>query len=100
MFGRNMGAPASPRAPMNHTSHFFKEGGPTTGAALLQDPLLNKGTAFTEAERIAYRLRGLLPPHVHTIHEQMARALENFRCKQTDLERYIHLCALQDRNET
>ena len=43
------------------------------GMALLHDPLLNKGTAFTEAERDALGLRGLLPPHVHTQEEQMAR---------------------------
>jgi malate dehydrogenase (oxaloacetate-decarboxylating)(NADP+) len=70
------------------------------GQALLRDPLLNKGTAFTEAEREALRLRGLLPPHVHTMDEQLARVLENYRAKQTDLDRYIHLASLQDRNET
>src|SRR5512147_2562482 len=71
-----------------------------SGSALLHDPLLNKGTAFTPAERKAFRLEGLLPPHVHTMEEQVARALENHRAKQTDLERYIHLVSLQDRNET
>ncbi len=70
------------------------------GAALLHDPLLNKGTAFTEAERAALGLRGLLPPHVHTLEEQEARVMDNYRNKQTDLERYIHLVSLQDRNET
>jgi len=70
------------------------------GSALLHDPLLNKGTAFTEAERQALGLRGLLPPHVHTLEQQMARVLDNYRNKQTDLERYIHLVSLQDRNET
>jgi len=70
------------------------------GSALLHDPLLNKGTAFTQSERIAYRLQGLLPPHVHTMDEQMTRGLQIFRAKQTDLERYIYLCSLQDRNET
>lgn len=70
------------------------------GQALLRDPLLNKGTAFTEAEREALRLRGLLPPYVHTMDEQLARVLENYRAKQTDLDRYIHLASLQDRNET
>ncbi len=70
------------------------------GEALLHDPLLNKGTAFTEAERAALGLRGLLPPHVHTLEEQSARVLDNYRNKQTDLERYIHLVSLQDRNET
>jgi len=70
------------------------------GEALLHDPLLNKGTAFTEAERRLLGLRGLLPPHVHTIEEQLARVMDNYRNKQTDLERYIHLVSLQDRNET
>ncbi len=70
------------------------------GEALLHDPLLNKGTAFTDAERAALGLRGLLPPHVHTLEEQVARVMDNYRNKQTDLERYIHLVSLQDRNET
>jgi malate dehydrogenase (oxaloacetate-decarboxylating)(NADP+) len=70
------------------------------GEALLHDPLLNKGTAFTDAERAALGLRGLLPPHVHTLEEQTARVMDNYRNKQTDLERYIHLVSLQDRNET
>jgi len=70
------------------------------GAALLHDPLLNKGTAFTEAERSALGLRGLLPPYVHTLEEQESRVMDNYRNKQTDLERYIHLVSLQDRNET
>ncbi len=70
------------------------------GEALLHDPLLNKGTAFTAAERDALGLRGLLPPNVHTMEEQLARVLDNYRHKTTDLERYIHLVSLQDRNET
>jgi malate dehydrogenase (oxaloacetate-decarboxylating)(NADP+) len=70
------------------------------GAALLHDPLLNKGTAFTLAERDVLGLRGLLPPHVHTMEEQKARVMENYAKKETDLERYIHLMSLQDRNET
>jgi len=70
------------------------------GPALLHDPLLNKGTAFTERERAAYGLRGLLPPHVHTIEEQAQRVMDNYRHKGDDLERYVHLSALQDRNET
>lgn len=71
-----------------------------TGVDLLHDPLLNKGTAFTKKERSMLGLRGLLPPHVFTMEEQVARVLENYREKQTDLERYIHLASLQDRNET
>jgi len=61
---------------------------------------LNKGTAFTEAERDALKLRGLLPAHVHTIQEQVGRVLWNFRSKPADLEKYIFLTSLQDRNET
>ncbi|MEI7703113.1 MAG: NAD-dependent malic enzyme [Deltaproteobacteria bacterium] len=70
------------------------------GEELLHDPLLNKGTAFTPAERRALGLSGLLPPHVHRLDEQVARVMDNYRNKQTDLERYIHLVSLQDRNET
>jgi malate dehydrogenase (oxaloacetate-decarboxylating)(NADP+) len=70
------------------------------GEALLRDPLLSKGTAFPEAERDAFGLRGLLPPHVFTLDEQMIRVLEQFRRKTDDFERYIHLTSLQDRNET
>jgi malate dehydrogenase (oxaloacetate-decarboxylating)(NADP+) len=70
------------------------------GTALLHEPLLNKGTAFTAPERQALGLRGLLPPHIHTLEQQVARVMDNYRNKQTDLERYIHLVSLQDRNET
>jgi malate dehydrogenase (oxaloacetate-decarboxylating)(NADP+) len=69
------------------------------GIALLQDPALNKGTAFTEAERDTLHLRGLLPPHVSSQEQQLGRVLENFRRKSSDLEKYINLSALHDRNE-
>jgi malate dehydrogenase (oxaloacetate-decarboxylating) len=69
------------------------------GADLLERPVLNKGTAFTEDERTRYGLHGLLPPHVETLDEQAARAYEAFREKDTDLERHIYLRALQDTNE-
>jgi malate dehydrogenase (oxaloacetate-decarboxylating)(NADP+) len=71
-----------------------------TGAVLLLDPRLNKGTAFSEAERDALKIRGLLPPYVHTIEEQQARVLENYKLKPNALEKYIFMIALQDRNET
>jgi malate dehydrogenase (oxaloacetate-decarboxylating)(NADP+) len=71
-----------------------------TGIALLHDPILNKGTAFTAAERDALGLRGLLPPHVCTADEQAQRVLENFRREPTPLDKYINLTALHDRNET
>ena len=70
------------------------------GIALLQDPALNKGTAFTEAERDRSNLRGLLPPHVSTQEQQVQKVLANFRRKSSDLEKYINLRALHDRNET
>jgi len=70
------------------------------GIELLHDPGLNKSTAFTEEERDALGLRGLLPPRVSTLAEQQRRVMENFDCKESDLERYIFLLALQDRNET
>src|ERR1700687_4096773 len=69
------------------------------GIAILQDPALNKGTAFTETERDALHLRGLLPPHVASQEQQLGRVLENFRGKSSDLEKYINLRALHDRNE-
>jgi len=69
------------------------------GVKILHDPVRNKGTAYTEAERDALKLRGLLPPRVHTMAEQELRVLGNIREKPTDLERYLYLIALQDRNE-
>jgi malate dehydrogenase (oxaloacetate-decarboxylating)(NADP+) len=69
------------------------------GVKILHDPVRNKGTAFTDAERDALKLRGLLPPRVHTMAEQELRVLGNIRAKPTDLERYLYLIALQDRNE-
>jgi len=70
------------------------------GAALLRDPVLNKGTAFTRAERAALGLRGLLPPHIATQAEQVQRVLENFRALSSPLAQYVDLMALHDRNET
>ncbi len=70
------------------------------GAALLVDPLLNKGTAFTEEERNLLGLRGLLPPKVFTIEEQLVRVYSNFKRKSDPLEKYIFLSMLQNRNET
>jgi malate dehydrogenase (oxaloacetate-decarboxylating) len=69
------------------------------GMELLETPLLNKGTAFTEGERTALGLHGLLPPQVETLDQQVVRAYEAFRRKTDDLERHIYLRALQDTNE-
>jgi len=70
-----------------------------TGLALLQDPALNKGTAFTETERNALELRGLLPPHVHSQDEQVTRILHNLRRISDPLDKFVALNALHDRNE-
>ena len=70
------------------------------GFPLLQDPRFNKSTAFTEAERAALGLRGLLPPRVMTLDQQMNRVRQNLKHKGGDLDRYIFLAGLQDRNET
>ncbi len=70
------------------------------GAALLASSLLNKGTAFTDRERDSLGLRGLLPPRVFTLEEQIVRVLGSFRRKESDLDRYIFLTSLQNRNET
>jgi malate dehydrogenase (oxaloacetate-decarboxylating)(NADP+) len=69
------------------------------GVKILHDPIRNKGTAFTEDERKALKLEGLLPPRVHSMAEQELRVLGNLRAKPTDLEKYLYLIALQDRNE-
>ncbi|MEN8375653.1 MAG: NAD-dependent malic enzyme [Gemmatimonadota bacterium] len=69
------------------------------GADLLFHPATNKGTAFTDEERLSLGLRGLLPPHVNTLSQQQQRVLEGVRRKEYDIERYIALRALQDRNE-
>ncbi len=74
---------------------------PLRGVALLDNAQFNKGIAFTLAERDAFGLRGLLPPHVATIQEQVRLELEHVRRKSSDdLEKYIGLSSLQDRNET
>ena len=70
------------------------------GSQILHEPLLNKGSAFSLKERDALNLNGLLPPIVLTIDEQKKRVMENFNNKHNDLEKYIFLIALQDRNET
>ena len=70
------------------------------GEAVLDDPLLNKGTCFTAEERDEFALSGLLPPGIATEDEQRARAYENYLRSGSDVQRYLFLAALQDRNET
>ena len=70
------------------------------GMQVLTDPKLNKGTAFTEGERERLGLAGLLPDSVEGIDQQLQRVLGHLQEKPTDLERYIYLVGLADRNET
>src|ERR687891_23906 len=70
------------------------------GKDLMSDPVLNKGTAFTEEERTEFGLHGLLPPVVESLEQQCVRAYEAYKRKDDDLERHIFLRALQDTNET
>jgi malate dehydrogenase (oxaloacetate-decarboxylating)(NADP+) len=67
---------------------------------LLNDPVHNKGTAFTRDERRIYGLEGLLPHAVESIDRQRERVIQHLDAKPTDLERYIYLIGLSDRNET
>jgi len=71
-----------------------------SGFDLINKPMLNKGTAFTDAERDAFHLHGLLPPHVGTLEEQVERRWKVLRAFETDFERYAFLRDLQDTNET
>lgn len=70
------------------------------GIHLLNDRILNKGTAFSQEERKALHLEGLLPPHVKTLEEQIDRVYEGYCQETTNIDRYVFLRALQDRNET
>jgi malate dehydrogenase (oxaloacetate-decarboxylating)(NADP+) len=72
----------------------------SAGYRLLHDPRLNKGTAFTEAERRKYGLEGLLPPAVTNIDVQIARRHAEIAALDDDLQKYLVLSDLQARNET
>ena len=71
-----------------------------TGTELLNDRTLNKSTAFTQEERDAFQLTGLLPPRVQTFDDQLNRVYDGFSNASTDIEKYLFLRSLQDRNET
>ena len=70
------------------------------GLDVLRDPILNRGTGFTEKERDALGLRGLLPPHVLSQTEQAQRVLENLRKLSDPLDKFVALNSLHDRNES
>lgn len=69
------------------------------GYEILHNPMLNKGSGFTIDERRLFHIDGFLPPAVASLEDQVMRAYENFQAKPSDLERYIFLRSLQDRNE-
>jgi len=85
--------------PMQNISSQFVET-VLNGYELLNDPLLNKGTAFTDAERDVFDLHGLLPPHIAELDYQVKRRLDAFQGLRSDIERYVFLRGLQDSNET
>ncbi len=73
---------------------------PHAGPALLETPLLNKGSAFSERERKSFNLMGLLPPRYETIEEQAERAYQQYKSFTDPLNKHIYLRAIQDTNET
>lgn len=90
-----MSTPSRPSAATTATPEALPQ-----GVELLHDPLHNRGTGFSAAERHTFGLRGLLPARVLSLTDQSARILENLRKKPTDLEKYVYLNDLVDRNET
>lgn len=73
---------------------------PFAGPALLEAPLLNKGSAFSERERQHFNLEGLLPYKIETIEEQKARAYHQLCAFESDIDKHIYLRNIQDTNET
>ncbi|CCQ12039.1 NAD-dependent malic enzyme [Pseudoalteromonas luteoviolacea B = ATCC 29581] len=73
---------------------------PYSGPNLLETPLLNKGSAFTQREREMFNLAGLLPPRYETIEEQVERCYQQYRSFEDNLNKHIYLRAIQDNNET
>jgi malate dehydrogenase (oxaloacetate-decarboxylating) len=71
-----------------------------SGYELLNDPLLNKGTAFSDEERDEFELHGLLPPYVTTLDLQVGRRHDALQATSSDLLKYVFLRGLQDTNET
>ena len=73
---------------------------PHSGPSLLETPLLNKGSAFSAAERVAFNLTGLIPPRYETIEEQVSRAYMQYSSFEEPINKHIYLRAIQDNNET
>ncbi|GAP75146.1 NAD-dependent malic enzyme [Pseudoalteromonas sp. SW0106-04] len=73
---------------------------PYAGPTLLETPLLNKGSAFSQRERESFNLAGLLPPRFETIEEQVERCYQQYSSFQDNLNKHIYLRAIQDNNET
>ena len=71
---------------------------PLRGRQLLHDPEQNKGTAFTGQERARLGLRGLLPPRIFSQSEQVLRVMDSFQRKASDIEKYVYMMSLKDRN--
>ena len=88
---------------MSMSAHLKDDDAPSAplyGASLLEDPIHNKGTAFTAEERRKFGLEGLLPPAIESLDRQVERIMDHLEAKPDDLERYIYLIGLADRNET
>ena len=85
--------------PVVHPVGHARQDGERTGRELLHRPEVNKGTAYTHAERAQLGLEGLLPPRVQTQARQVIHAMELLRAKPSNIEKHVFLMALQDRNE-
>jgi malate dehydrogenase (oxaloacetate-decarboxylating) len=70
-----------------------------TGAALLQSPYLNKGTAFSNEERATFKVASLLPPKINTLDSQVKRAYDQFKTRRTALGRNTFMTSLKGQNE-
>jgi malate dehydrogenase (oxaloacetate-decarboxylating) len=88
-----------PYRPTQQPNAGLRVGVPYRGSQLLAQPMYNKGSAFTRAERAAFGLEGLLPWAVNTMEQRARRVYENITRKADALERHIGLVALHDRNE-
>ncbi len=89
---------SAPRVKMTKKSNYLYI--PYAGPTLIETPLLNKGSAFTEKEREQFNLAGLLPPRYETIEEQVERCYQQYSSFSENLNKHIYLRAIHDNNET